>query len=160
MLRIPFTNGLRVPVLIVLALWLAVMAIMGFTRFLHPPIPVKALHFTSFGIMGVLVFFSFQPTLPRRKVWAITLGFTAIACFFSEVLQRLLTTRPFKWADIAANLLGSVMFLFAAWMVDRWIVQPKIQNANRYQDSARYWALDNNTDELDVELDEIAVVRS
>ncbi|KAJ2503872.1 hypothetical protein GGI11_007571 [Coemansia sp. RSA 2049] len=136
--------------------------------------------------MSVLVFFSFQATVPRRKVWTLTGGAMATACLFSEVLQWMLTTRVFEWSDVVCNFLGAATFLFAAWMADRWIIQPRVaaighggQSAHRYRDSTRYWALDaaaadaaaddddddgggggsprDSLDDLDVELDEILV---
>ncbi|KAJ2739912.1 hypothetical protein H4S06_006232 [Coemansia sp. BCRC 34490] len=182
MWRIPLTNGLRVPMLVLLAAWMVLLAILGFTRLIPVAASDRALHFVGFGTMSVLVFFSFQATVPRRKVWTLTGGAMATACFFSEVLQWMLTTRVFEWSDIVCNFLGAATFLFAAWMADRWIIQPRVaaighggQSAHRYRDSTRYWALDaadadaaadgdngggslrDSLDDLDVELDEILV---
>ncbi|KAJ2660763.1 hypothetical protein IWW48_002746 [Coemansia sp. RSA 1200] len=175
----PLTNGLRVPILVLLAAWMVLLAILGFTRLIPVAASDKALHFIGFGTMSVLVFFSFQATVPRRKVWMLTGAAMATACFFSEVLQWMLTTRVFEWTDVVCNFLGSATFLFAAWMADRWIIQPRVAtiahdgvSAHRYRDSTRYWALDaaavatsddgggsprDSLDELDVELDEILV---
>ncbi|KAJ2548948.1 hypothetical protein EV175_004634 [Coemansia sp. RSA 1933] len=171
MWRIPLTNGLRVPMLGLLALWMVFLAILGFTRLITVPASDKALHFIGFGIMAVLVFFSFQATVPRRKAWVLTGASMTVVCFFSEVLQWLLTTRAFEWSDIVCNFLGASMFLFTAWMADRWIIQPRIDAAaglgSQYQDSTRYWVLDGRGDDrspresigddLDVELDDILV---
>ncbi|KAJ2394609.1 hypothetical protein GGI23_004621 [Coemansia sp. RSA 2559] len=172
MWRIPLTNGLRVPMLALLAIWMVFLAILGFTRLIVVPVSDKALHFVGFGVMAVLVFFSFQATVPRRKAWALTGASMAFVCLFSEVLQWLLTTRAFEWSDIVCNFLGASMFLFAAWMADRWIIQPRIGGSGglgtQYRDSTRYWVLDSRgeespreslgeVDDLDVELDEILV---
>ncbi|KAI8321043.1 hypothetical protein GQ54DRAFT_196470 [Martensiomyces pterosporus] len=167
MARIPMTNGLRVSVVAVLFAWMLFLAILGFTQLISIPVSDKALHFVGFGIMGVLVFFSFQAAIPRRKVWKLTVLSMATACVFSEVLQRLLTSRAFDWRDIGANILGTCTFLFAGWMVDKWIIQPRAGGQN-YRDSASYWVISPGDaertsidleaeDELDVELDEILV---
>ncbi|KAI7823455.1 hypothetical protein BX661DRAFT_186648 [Kickxella alabastrina] len=168
MWRLPMTNGLRPPVVFALALWMILLAILGFTRLIELPVSDKALHFVGFGTMSVLLFFAFQATIPRRKVWALTVGTMLLVSFFSEVLQRLFTGRQFDWADIVANLMGALTFLFAAWMVDRWIVQPRARNQG-YRDSSRYWVMESGArasagsadyeieDEMDVELDEIFV---
>ncbi|KAJ2087296.1 hypothetical protein IW138_005076 [Coemansia sp. RSA 986] len=136
------------------------------------PASDKALHFVGFGVMAVLVFFSFQATVPRRKAWALTGASMAVVCLFSEVLQWMLTTRAFEWSDIVCNFLGASMFLFAAWMADRWIIQPRVGSngglGTQYRDSTRYWVLNSRgdgspreslgeDDDLDVELDEILV---
>ncbi|KAJ1962094.1 hypothetical protein GGI12_002849 [Dipsacomyces acuminosporus] len=164
MARLPMTNGLRAPVVAALLAWMAFLAILGFTRLIRIPVSDKALHFVGFGVMGVLVFFSFKAAIPRLKVWKVTGALMAVACVFSEVLQRLLTTREFDWRDIVANLLGTCTFLFAGWMADRWIIQPRA-GSQAFGDSTGYWAigpghaaLDADVeDELDVELDEILV---
>ncbi|KAJ1898429.1 hypothetical protein LPJ81_004343 [Coemansia sp. IMI 209127] len=172
MWRIPLTNGLRVPMLVLLAIWMVFLAVLGFTRLIAVPASDKALHFVGFGVMAVLVFFSFQATVPRRKAWALTGACMVFVCLFSEVLQWLLTTRVFEWSDIVCNFLGASMFLFAAWMADRWIIQPHIGSSGglgtQYRDSTRYWVLNSRgeespreslgeVDDLDVELDEILV---
>ncbi|KAJ2795899.1 hypothetical protein H4R20_005718 [Coemansia guatemalensis] len=167
MWRLPLAARLRLPVTVALTAWMTVMAILGFTHLLRPPVSDKALHFVAFGVMGVLVFFSFQSHIPRAKAWTVTGGLMAVACFFSEVLQRILTTRSFQWSDIASNFLGALTFLFAAWMADTWIIQPRA-GASTYQDSARYWALDSGhraqssadielEDDFDLELNDILV---
>ncbi|KAJ2776903.1 hypothetical protein H4R18_005430 [Coemansia javaensis] len=141
---------LRLPVVAALAAWLALLAVLGFTRLLALPVGDKAQHFVAFGVLGALLFFSFQAAIPRRRAWAATAALTAAACLFSEALQRVLTTRPFEWADVAANFLGAATFLFAAWMADRWIVQPRAARAFHGGGGGgatatalgRYWALD------------------
>ncbi|KAJ2566165.1 hypothetical protein IW140_005033 [Coemansia sp. RSA 1813] len=146
---------------------------MYLARLVHSvPASDKALHFVGFGVMAVLVFFSFQATVPRRKAWALTGASMAVVCLFSEVLQWMLTTRAFEWSDIVCNFLGASMFLFAAWMADRWIIQPRVGSngglGTQYRDSTRYWVLNSRgdgspreslgeDDDLDVELDEILV---
>ncbi|KAI9502646.1 hypothetical protein GGI26_003563 [Coemansia sp. RSA 1358] len=165
------TKGLRVPMLVLLLLWMVLLGVLGFTRLVAVPTSDKALHFVGFGVMSILVFFSFQAAIPRRKVWVLTSVCMGVACFFSEVMQRLLTTRTFEWSDILSNFLGTFTFLFAAWMVDKWIIQPRAGRDGgydtRYQDSTQYLALNTGAarsprrsfgdgeDELDVELDEI-----
>ncbi|KAJ2719043.1 hypothetical protein GGI07_005451 [Coemansia sp. Benny D115] len=172
MARILSSGALRAPVAAALVLWLLFMAVLGFTQLVRPPVSDKALHFVAFGVMGVLLVFVFRPAVPRRRVWLLAVGCTATAAVLSEALQALLTTRVFDWADVAANLLGGSTFLFAAWMVDRWIVQPRARSS-AYGGSARYWALGASgswhspggsldgdlVDELDVELDEILVAQ-
>ncbi|KAJ1942719.1 hypothetical protein EC988_006416 [Linderina pennispora] len=160
MRRVPLTNGLRVPVLIALIIWLVFLAVLGSTRAISLGVPDKAQHFVGFGVLSVLVFFAFQGTVPRRKVWVLTVGSMAAACVLSEALQGLLTTREFDGRDIGANFLGTFTFLFAAWMVDRWLIQPRFGSEAAQQ----YWELDAaleqfepDVDELDVELDEILV---
>ncbi|PIA14361.1 hypothetical protein COEREDRAFT_88751 [Coemansia reversa NRRL 1564] len=153
MWRVPLAARLRLPVTIALTIWMTLLALLGFTHLLRPPVSDKALHFVGFGVMGVLVFFSFQSNIPRTKAWTITGGLMAVVCFFSEVVQRILTTRPFQWSDIASNFLGALTFLFAAWMADTWIIQPRA-GVSAYQDSPRYWALNSgHRDQLSVDLE-------
>ncbi|KAJ1870625.1 hypothetical protein LPJ55_004515 [Coemansia sp. RSA 990] len=165
MWRVPMAARLRLRVVAGLCIWMVLLAVLGFTRLLQLPLSDKAQHFVGFGVMSVLVLFSFQAAVPRRRVWTLTAAGMGGACVFSEVLQRLLTTRPFEWGDIAANVLGAATFLFAGWMADRWIVQPRAGSAGR----AQYWSLGNAepgsrlsadfemTSELDLELDDILV---
>ncbi|KAJ1730474.1 hypothetical protein LPJ61_002990 [Coemansia biformis] len=164
MWRTPMATRLRLPVVAVLAAWMALLAVLGFTRLLAVPVPDKAQHFVAFGVLCVLVFFSFRPDIPRRKAWTVTGVLGASACFFSEVLQRVLTTRPFEWSDVAANFLGAGTFLFAAWMADRWIIQPRSGAEAVGGGGGRYWALDADAQasvdleaagELGLELDDI-----
>ncbi|KAJ1878335.1 hypothetical protein LPJ57_003474 [Coemansia sp. RSA 486] len=172
MWRIPLMNGLRIGVVASLIAWMLFLAVLGFTRFIALPVSDKAQHFVGFGVMGVLLFFSFQPAVPRRKVWRITAPTMGAACFLSEVLQWIFTSRQFDWTDIAANYLGASTFLFAAWMVDKWIVQMRVRRrGDGSGDSPRYWMMASGghgeaetamesfemDDELDVELDEILV---
>ncbi|KAJ2078898.1 hypothetical protein H4R24_004157 [Coemansia sp. RSA 988] len=165
MWRLPLAARLRLPVTVALTIWMTVMMVLGFTHLLRPPVSDKALHFVAFGVMGVLVFFSFQSHIPRIKAWTVTGGLMAVACFFSEVVQRILTTRSFQWSDIASNFLGALTFLFAAWMVDTWIIQPRA-DASALRDS--YWTLDSGyrpqssadielDDDFDLELNDILV---
>ncbi|KAJ1641874.1 hypothetical protein LPJ64_006217 [Coemansia asiatica] len=165
-------NGLRLGVVASLIAWMLFLAVLGFTRLIVLPVSDKAQHFIGFGVMGVLVFFSFQPTVPRRKAWRITALTMGVVCFLSEVLQWLFTSRPFEWADIVANYLGASTFLFAAWMADKWILQMRVRrHGGASGDSPRYWMMAPGghteletamesfemEDELDVELDEILV---
>ncbi|KAJ2159837.1 hypothetical protein GGF46_002728 [Coemansia sp. RSA 552] len=164
MWQLPVDARLRLPVAVALTAWMGLLAVLGFTRLIALPLSNKAQHFVGFGVMAALVFFSFQPGIPRRKAWAVTGGLMGVSCFFSEVVQWILTTRQFQWGDIVANFLGALTFLFAAWMVDTWIIQPR---AGGSQDgAANYWALHPGdegresadfevADDLDVELDEI-----
>ncbi|KAJ1722532.1 hypothetical protein LPJ53_003060 [Coemansia erecta] len=168
--------ALRPPVVAALAAWLLFLAVLGLTHIIQVPISDKAQHFVGFGVLAVLLFFAFRPTAPRTFVWRTTGVLTTLACLLSEPLQALLTTRPFDWADIAANVMGAASFLFAAWMADRWIVQRLVARRRRRRASeARYWGvravedaeegygdadedgLFASADELDVELDDILV---
>ncbi|KAJ1854850.1 hypothetical protein LPJ73_002413 [Coemansia sp. RSA 2703] len=166
---------LRPPVVAALAAWLLFLAILGLTHIIYVPISDKAQHFVGFGVLAVLLFFAFRPTAPRTLVWRTTGILTLLACLLSEPLQALLTTRPFDWADVAANLMGAASFLFAAWMADRWIVQKIVARRRRRRMSeARYWGVSAveeadeegyddadglfaSIDEMDVELDDILV---
>ncbi|KAJ1829309.1 hypothetical protein LPJ70_007118 [Coemansia sp. RSA 2708] len=161
MWRIPMAARLRTPVVAALGAWAVFLAVLGFTRLLALPLPDKAQHFVGFGVLAVLVFFSFQAAIPRRKVWALTAALMGAACVLSEAVQRVVTSRAFEWGDVLANVMGTGTFLFAAWMADRWIVQPRAGHSD-----ARYWALGDggraSTDfemdaDLDLELDDILV---
>ncbi|KAJ2119958.1 hypothetical protein IW147_005472, partial [Coemansia sp. RSA 720] len=70
-------------------------------------------------------------------------------CVLSEAIQRVLTTRAFEWSDVAANFLGASAFLFAAWMADTWIVQPRAGVSG-----TQYWALDDTQASADFEMDD------
>ncbi|KAJ1827970.1 hypothetical protein LPJ56_001368 [Coemansia sp. RSA 2599] len=165
-------NGLRLGVAASLVAWMLFLAVLGFTRLIALPVSDKAQHFVGFGVMGVLLFFSFQPAVPRLKAWRITALAMCAACFLSEVLQWLFTSRLFDWTDILANYLGASTFLFAAWMVDKWILQMQVRrHGGGSGDGPRYWMMAPGSrgeaetamesfemeDELDVELDEILV---
>ncbi|KAJ2766499.1 hypothetical protein IWQ57_004336 [Coemansia nantahalensis] len=163
MWRTPMAARLRLPVAAALCVWMALLSILGFTRLLAVPVPDKAQHFVGFGVFGVLTFFSFRADIPRRKAWTATCVLVGATCFFSEVLQRVLTTRPFEWGDVASNFLGAATFLFAAWMADRWILQPRL-SAAAVAGGGRYWSLDADEQasadleaagELGLELDDI-----
>ncbi|KAJ2351146.1 hypothetical protein GGF43_004116 [Coemansia sp. RSA 2618] len=155
-------SRLRLPVAAALCAWLLFLGTLGFTHLLTLPLSDKSQHFVGFGVLGVLVFFSFQATIPRRKVWTITAVIISFACLFSEVVQRVVTTRAFEWGDVAANFMGAATFLFAGWMGDRWIIQPRVGAS----DGSRYWSLGNGgleeadfelEDGFDMELDDILV---
>ncbi|KAJ2781657.1 hypothetical protein GGI15_003154 [Coemansia interrupta] len=167
--------ALRPSVVAALAAWLLFLAVLGLTHTIHVPISDKAQHFVGFGVLAVLLFSAFRPTAPRTFVWRTTGALTLLACLLSEPLQALLTTRPFDWADVAANVLGAASFLFVAWMADRWIVQRIVARRRRRRMSeARYWGVRTleeaeegyddghdgvfaSADEMDVELDDILV---
>ncbi|PVV00197.1 hypothetical protein BB559_000044 [Furculomyces boomerangus] len=114
-------------VLLMLLIWLLFMAILGFTSWSLKIINDKFLHFICFGIMSFLLFFTFKVNKKRNLVWSFVISFMILACFFSELLQWMITTRKFEFLDILANLLGSSVFLGLAYLVDTKIVQPKVR---------------------------------
>ncbi|KAJ2059854.1 hypothetical protein GGI17_004127 [Coemansia sp. S146] len=133
----------RVVLALSLCMWMGLMLVQGFTGLVRLAVSDKVQHFTEFGILSLLVLANVRPLVSRR-LW--TVATMAVACVASELMQAWLAQgRSFQWADVAANYLGSATFLTVAWVAER-------RTWTRVPD-------EGSDDELDVELDEIVVMR-
>ncbi|KAI8084847.1 uncharacterized protein BX664DRAFT_316372 [Halteromyces radiatus] len=93
------------------------MGILGFAPIhLHERINDKVLHFGTFCILSVFLYYLWNLSFRRNLIlttiilFALTIG--------SEFIQGLLPYRSFDWYDILANILGSFCGLMLAFLMD------------------------------------------
>ncbi|KAI9301056.1 hypothetical protein BJ944DRAFT_208274 [Cunninghamella echinulata] len=108
---------MRVGVLIVLFFLLCIMGILGFAPIsVHEYINDKLLHFSTFCILGICLYYLWNLSYRRNFILASVILF-AIS-FGSEFVQGLLPYRTFDWYDILANIIGSSVGLLIAFIMD------------------------------------------
>ncbi|SAM06457.1 hypothetical protein [Absidia glauca] len=93
------------------------MGILGFAPIhLHERINDKTLHFGTFCILSICLYYLWNLSFRRNLVLAG--GILFILTIGSEFLQGLLPYRTFDWYDILANVLGSLTGLMIALGLD------------------------------------------
>jgi glycopeptide antibiotics resistance protein len=105
----------------VTVLFLIYMAVLGFSKnedvqWLTPFKDDKQLHFAMFFVLTNLFYFTIN-WKPIGNV-AITFSLMLFICIFSEFVQDFLTERVFDIKDIYANVLGSLLGLLFAVLLD------------------------------------------
>ncbi|WVR08467.1 hypothetical protein IAU60_005522 [Kwoniella sp. DSM 27419] len=110
------------------AIWIILLGVLGMAPLPTIPINDKALHFFGLGFATFLLYFVLEvPDGPGRRIWYFhraPLVFTLVTAFFfggivSEFVQGMLPWKSFQLGDIAANLLGSTVFLYLAHLADK-----------------------------------------
>ncbi|ORZ23314.1 hypothetical protein BCR42DRAFT_404469 [Absidia repens] len=108
---------MRLRVLILLFFLLILMGILGFAPIhLHERINDKALHFSTFCILTVCLYFLWNLSFKRNLI--LTCGVLFFLTIGSEFVQGLLPYRTFDWNDILANVFGSATGLLLAFICD------------------------------------------
>ncbi|KAI8330451.1 hypothetical protein BC941DRAFT_475563 [Chlamydoabsidia padenii] len=93
------------------------MGILGFAPIhLHERINDKVLHFGTFCILSICLYYLWNLTFKRNLI--LTGSILFFLTIGSEFIQGLLPYRTFDWYDILANVLGSLTGLMMALGLD------------------------------------------
>jgi len=116
----PWFLGITVVVMVLLSL-------LGFTEFAHGIMNDKLEHFVGLGTATALFYLIFDVEEDARRIWIwrhFPVIATGIMCFLfggviSEIVQSFFPNKTFQAGDILANLLGSTVGLYAAYVIER-----------------------------------------
>ncbi|KAG9102226.1 hypothetical protein FS749_011655 [Ceratobasidium sp. UAMH 11750] len=103
------------------------LSLLGFTSFAHGIMNDKLEHFLGIGTATALFYLMFDVEEDARRIWIwrhFPMISTFLTCFLlggviSEIVQSLFPNKTFQVGDILANLLGSTVGLYAAYMIER-----------------------------------------
>ena len=83
----------------------------------------KAAHFTSYGVLSALSFFSWRATLPARRRWSflwcqLALLLTLFAASLDEFHQTFVASRTGNYRDVVLDMIGALFFqvVLAFWL--------------------------------------------
>ncbi|QRW08343.1 hypothetical protein RhiLY_07342 [Ceratobasidium sp. AG-Ba] len=103
------------------------LSLLGFTELAHDIMNDKLEHFLGIGTATALFYLIFDVEEDARRIWIwrhSAMIATFIMCFLlggivSEIVQSFFPNKTFQVGDILANLLGSTVGLYAAYMIER-----------------------------------------
>jgi VanZ family protein len=83
----------------------------------------KTAHFTSYGLLSALTFFSWRATLPARRRWSfrwceLALLLTLLAASLDEFHQTFVPSRTGNYHDVILDMIGALFFqlVLALWL--------------------------------------------
>jgi len=78
-------------------------------------VPVEAIHFLEYGLLGFFLFRAFRFTIKDKSIYLSAFLFGSVVGIFDEIIQWMVPLRYWDIRDVGLNSLSTALFQIALW---------------------------------------------
>lgn len=78
-------------------------------------VPVEAIHFLEYGLLGFFLFHAFRFTIKDKSIYLSAFLFGSLVGIFDEIIQWMVPFRYWDIRDVGLNSLSTALFQIALW---------------------------------------------